>query len=218
METPHLPQAIFADDFEKVYEPAEDTFLLLDALEKDLPDLKRHAFLCLECGSGSGTVITALSKSLNDSKPRLMFATDISSEACRTTKKCANYHEQINVQVIRTNLAESLVDRLQNKVDLLIFNPPYVPTNSDETKTVASNQIQLSWAGGRHGRQIIDRFLINFVPRLISKPHGAAYLVALEENNIKELLNILMPSISGTISLSRRAGSESLYIIKYRHT
>lgn len=217
METPYLPQALFADDFRRVYEPAEDTFLLLDALEKDLPDLRKHVSICLECGSGSGTVITALSKSLDDS--RLMFATDISIEACKTTRKCAVLHGQCHIQVVRTDLAESFVDRLSNQVDLLIFNPPYVPTDIAEINTGASNQIQLSWAGGESGRQIIDRFLIGFVPRLVSKPHGSAYIVALEENNIEELLNLLVPKfcIKGAIVAHRRAGSESLYIIKYTY-
>lgn len=218
METPYLPQAIFGKDFENVYEPAEDTFLMLDALQNDLTYLNERAFVCLECGSGSGTVITAISKSLVNPSSRSMFATDINEEACKTTKKCADYHKQHNIQVVRTDLAESLVDRLENEVDLLIFNPPYVPTASDETNTKTKNQIQLSWAGGESGRKLIDKFLTTYVTRLISKPHGVAYLVALEENNIRELLDLLSNhSIRGTIVMERRAGFESLYIIKYTY-
>lgn len=37
METPHFPLTIFEPFFAKsVYNPAEDTFVLLDALEDDL--------------------------------------------------------------------------------------------------------------------------------------------------------------------------------------
>uniref|UniRef100_A0A6G1SAL7 Methyltransferase HEMK2 n=1 Tax=Aceria tosichella TaxID=561515 RepID=A0A6G1SAL7_9ACAR len=225
MQTPYLPRAIFGDDFNHVYEPAEDTFLLLDALEQDLELLKEGVDICLECGSGSGTIITALSIAFKQgleqeatTKNRLMLATDINHEACRTTRKCASYHNQLhNLEIIRTNLAESLVDRLGNSVDLLLFNPPYVPTDSNET-VEGANQLQHSWAGGKKGRELIDIFLESYVPRLLNKPNGVAYMVALSENNINELCNALSDKhkLAGKVVLQRRAGPELLHVIKYQ--
>lgn len=218
METPHLPLAIFGQDFENVYEPAEDTFLLLDALEKDLEALKKEAFICLECGSGSGTVITALSRALGQA--RIMIATDINEDACRTTKKCCLYHKQNNVQIIRTNLAQPLVDRLKSQVDVLIFNPPYVPTeeiSKEKSSTTKNSDIHLSWAGANAGRLLTDEFLNNYVPQLLSYPNGVAYLIALEQNNINQLLDYLLEDfkIHGTIVMQRKTFLESLYVIKY---
>lgn len=218
METPYLPKAIFGKDFENVYEPAEDTFLLLDALEKDLETLKQKAFVCLECGSGSGTVITALSKALGQSK--IFIATDINQDACRTTRKCSLYHNQNNIQIIKANLAEPLVDRLKNQVDLLIFNPPYVPTDEiskEKLSNTENSDIHLSWAGGNNGCQITNEFLTKYVPRLLSKPDGVAYLIALEQNNINQLLNYLLKdfNIKGVTVMQRKTSMESLYVIKY---
>ena len=48
--------------------------------------------------------------------------------------------------------------------DIIIFNPPYVPTPSSE---VGSRGIEAAWAGGRHGREVIDRFLANL--KVLSK-------------------------------------------------
>lgn len=245
METLYLPQALFAKDFKNVYEPAEDTFILLDALENDLNTLKNNSKVCLECGSGSGVIITSIAKSFAASATtksaatkngstssddfRLLLATDINFKACQTTQKCATYFgQEHNVQVIQTDLAECLVDRLEHSVDLLVFNPPYVPTEENpasdlKTTTKKKQTINLAWAGGKHGRQVIDIFLKNYVKRLLSKPNGVAYMVALEANNIDDLINCLRESneddngIIGSIALKRRAGTESLCVIKYQY-
>lgn len=217
METPYLPQSLFAEDFKKVYEPAEDTFLLLDALENDLDILIKDAQICMECGSGSGTVITALSKAFQraNTVPRIMIATDINMNACKTTRKCSSYHSQ-NIEVLRSDLALPLVDRLSQQIDVLIFNPPYVPTEAEEIESTSENCLNLSWAGGRNGRELIDRFLKVFVPRLLSKPRGKAYLVCLDRNDIDELTGLLLINkIRGTVVKERVAGIEHLYVIRY---
>ena len=40
METPYFNHKEFAEDFLNVYEPAEDSFLLLDALQNDADLIK----------------------------------------------------------------------------------------------------------------------------------------------------------------------------------
>lgn len=217
MQTPHLPASVFGQDFQRVYEPAEDTFLLLDALENDLETLKKNVDICLECGSGSGTIITALSTAL-DQRSRLMLATDINHHACKTTRKCATYHNQgNNIQVVRTSLAESLVDRLAGSVDLIVFNPPYVPTEAGECLP-NSTQLQHAWAGGARGRDLIDNFLHIYVPSMMRKPNGLTYMVGLHHNNIDELKSHLKEdhNIQGEVVMKRQAGIEMLYVIRYR--
>ncbi|KAL6960092.1 peptide chain release factor N(5)-glutamine methyltransferase, partial [Sarracenia purpurea var. burkii] len=56
------------------------------------------------------------------------------------------------VDILNANLLESL--QLRETIDVIIFNPPYVATESDETLVKGIAQ---SWAGGEKGREILDR-------------------------------------------------------------
>lgn len=60
------------------------------------------------------------------------------------------------VECIQSNLFEAIESTHLGKIDVLIFNPPYVPTDSEE---IHGNGIEVSWAGGIDGREVIDLFL-----------------------------------------------------------
>lgn len=50
--------------------------------------------------------------------------------------------------------------RLRHAVDVLIFNPPYVPTYDDEADDAQQEaSIQGAWAGGKDGMQVTDVLL-----------------------------------------------------------
>ena len=77
METPKYSH------FDHVYEPAEDSFLLIDALELELPFLhSQKPLITVELGSGSGIAISALAKYLNY-QSHGFFAVDINKFACK---------------------------------------------------------------------------------------------------------------------------------------
>lgn len=67
---------------------------------------------------------------------------------------------QSEVDVIHTSLAGPLSTRLHDSIDLLIFNPPYVPTESIESKQGQEHgQISSSWAGGSDGMEVTNKLL-----------------------------------------------------------
>ncbi|XP_041066589.1 methyltransferase N6AMT1 isoform X3 [Carcharodon carcharias] len=167
-------------EFTDVYDPAEDTFLLMDALEKDVNEIRK---LCC-----------------TDINP-LAAACSVESARCNG----------VNIQPIITDLVTGLMPRLQNQVDVLIFNPPYVVTPSEE---IGGHGIEASWAGGERGREVMDR-LFPQVSALLSS-QGLFYLVTIQENNPEEIIQSLKSSsLKGTVLISRQAGREHLSVLKF---
>lgn len=198
-------------DYENIYEPSEDTFLFLDALEKDIQLLNElNPEIVLEIGPGSGLVINFLAKHLIKSKQTLFFATDINKDACLATQKTSNRNFN-DVNIINCDLVFPLIDRLKNKIDLLLFNPPYVVTEMDE---LGSKSLQAAWAGGKDGREVMDRVFVLLNDLLSSK--GVFYLVALKQNKIDEIEKFLDKlGFKMEIVMNRKAGIENLFILKF---
>lgn len=108
-----------------------------------------------------------------------VFATDVNQSAAEATSATLKAHRvDSNAEIIVTDLVSGLAPRLDGLVDLLIFNPPYVPTPDEE---VARGGIASAWAGGFRGRRVVDR-LLPLVSQLLS-PKGEFLLIALPDND-----------------------------------
>ncbi|XP_023939952.2 methyltransferase N6AMT1 [Bicyclus anynana] len=204
METPyqnHIDKA----DFDFVYEPAEDSFLLIDALEKDLEYLQlRKPTFCLEVGSGSGVVITALGMALPKA---LCFSTDINLKACNMTKSTA-IRNNVLLDSINMDLATGFV---HHKFDVVIFNPPYVVT---ETNECGGCGIEASWAGGVKGREITDR-LLHMIPKILT-PNGTFYLLLIEDNIPLEVVQIMSTyNYKSETVITRKVRNEQQLVLKF---
>jgi len=137
-----------------VYEPAEDSFLLADAaLEEAEPGMH-----ILEIGAGSGFVSAVLRANIKGIR---VLATEINPHAASCAK--AN-----GVEVIRTDLFRSLKPGSPKaSFDLILFNPPYLPTFEEEK---VPGWLNYAFDGGASGRETLDRFL-NEVRNYL-KPRG----------------------------------------------
>nr|XP_017822657.3 methyltransferase N6AMT1 isoform X3 [Callithrix jacchus] len=138
----HVGRGTFSD----VYEPAEDTFLLLDVLEAAAAELA-GVEICLEVGAGSGVVSAFLASMIGPQA--LYMCTDVNPEAAACTLETARCNG-VHIQPVITDL-------------------------------VGSHGIEAAWAGGRHGREVMDRFF-PLVSDLLS-PRGLFYLVTIKQNN-----------------------------------
>ncbi|TRY92777.1 hypothetical protein DNTS_024849 [Danionella cerebrum] len=211
--------------FSDVYEPAEDSFLLMDALEKDSDHLKQQRpCVCVEVGSGSG-VVSAFLASIIGSET-LYICTDVNPAAALCTLQTSQCNS-LQLQPLVTDLVgnppqslettckltsvQCLLPRLSGKVDVLVFNPPYVVTPSEE---VGSGGIEASWAGGVGGREVMDR-LFPVIPELLSN-QGLFYLLTISDNHPDAIVSLLGESgLSGQVCLTRQAGRERLSVLKF---
>lgn len=199
-----------------VYEPAEDTFLFLDALQDELPQLVAlDPAICVEIGCGSGAVFVYLATQLQQAGKQAMFlATDINPLAAGVAQQTARNNGARTFDIVRTDLLSCYEPRIQGQIDVLLFNPPYVPTPSEE---VGSTGIEAAWAGGLHGREVIDRLL----PRINSllSPRGVFYMVVVAENRPNEIAAVLaQDGFAMTVVRSTKAINERLSILKFSRT
>ena len=198
--TPHLRST----KYQSVYPPAEDTFFLLDTLEQN--HISADPQIVLEVGSGSGVVSTFV-KTLYPLS--CCFAVDISFIAAEASLETARTNEKV-VEVLCSDLALGL-EGLYGKVDLLIFNPPYVVTDSISK---VKDSIKGAWAGGTNGREVIDTFL----PRAYHflSESGVFFLLGIKQNKPADICYLANSyGLEGSILAERKAGIEHLWIIKF---
>lgn len=222
METPYTTH-LSAADFQHVYEPAEDSFLLIDALESELEWLRQQRpSVLVEIGPGSGVVVTAVARTLPDTA---CFAVDINGYACRATVRTAERNSAI-VHVCNGDLMSAF--RCDRLVDVLIFNPPYVLTDEDEipksvnisdgqSTTAFNDAIVKSWAGGEDGCTIINKFILQLDEAL--SENGCAYLLVIKDNNPGKIVRTLKRlHFNGSIIAERKIRGEHLLVMKIVRT
>eukprot|EP00611_Tribonema_gayanum_P011227 TRINITY_DN21402_c0_g1_i1.p1 TRINITY_DN21402_c0_g1~~TRINITY_DN21402_c0_g1_i1.p1 ORF type:complete len:230 (-),score=77.48 TRINITY_DN21402_c0_g1_i1:489-1148(-) len=202
-------------DYDNFYEPSDDTYLLLDALDADrrcLADTVQPS-VCLEIGPGSGAITTALATLLAEERRfSLMLAVDINASAATATAATAAANcVTLPVEVVQGDLANALERGLSGCVDVLVFNPPYVPTPPEE---VGTQDIAAAWAGGHRGREVIDRVLPQAAALLSKK--GVFYLVVVQENGPQEIMSVMKGlGLVGQTACTRRAKNELLSVLKF---
>ncbi len=99
---------------------------------------------------GSGIVISSFSQILSsvDYNIANFYGVDINPRALEIANRLFEVNSVKNVKLIESNLFTEISFQL----DIIIFNPPYVVTPSDELESAQKNKgIEASWAGGEHG-------------------------------------------------------------------
>lgn len=193
-------------DFGDVYDPSEDSFLFLDALESEIDFLRSLKPLNVaEIGSGSGIIITAVATIFDNSCA--FYATDINPEATKATSN-TSFLNNTSVECLNMDLLRGFRN---NAFDVIMFNPPYVVTESEE---MTGSGINRAWAGGENGREITDEVLRNLQNWLTE--NGVCYMVILKENNIKDIKEIAGKfGFDCVVVKERKIVGEHLFVLKF---
>ena len=125
-----------------VYIPSDDTFLLAENLEI------KGGQSVLEIGTGSGLVSMYASLLTDD-----VTATDINYNALELAEK--NFRLN-NINTIRLEFGDLFEPVKDKKFDVILFNTPYLPTDSDD---IINDDLNYAFDGGLDGRKVIDRFI-----------------------------------------------------------
>jgi release factor glutamine methyltransferase len=128
-----------------VYMPGEDSFMMKGVLEDYLRTQDPRPKTVLDLGTGSGILAIAAAK-----QGCSVTAADINPEAILLAKENAG-KENVKIKFILSDLFENI----KAKYDLIVFNPPYVPTEDSEPKTMES----IAWDGGPDGLSRVRGFL-----------------------------------------------------------
>ncbi len=136
----------------EVYAPAEDTFLLLSAIEVG------EGERALEMGCGSGILSMHMAKA-----GASVTAADLDENAVAATRNSA----MMNGLAVRT-VQSDLFDSVAGRFDLIVFNPPYL-------RGEVLGREDLCWAGGEDGVALTKRFLAQAMEHL--QPGGRIVLL-----------------------------------------
>lgn len=141
-------------DTDRVYQPAEDSRLLAETAL----DHVEASDLVVDVGTGSGYV----ARRVAEESDATVTATDLNPHACRQARKA-------DLWVVRADLLGPIQE---GAVDVVVFNPPYLPTDPDDEW---SDWMERALSGGSDGRAVIDPFLADL--RRALAPDGEAFLL-----------------------------------------
>lgn len=220
--------------------PAE-SFFLKERFKSNAND-NRACPIILEIGTGSGVVlafINAHAKEILERTDVLSIGTDINIFACHEASQTVQdaRKEQANTAAIFADIINAdLASPIRSgAVDILIFNPPYVPTETapDLSKHSQYNErnkrsnmdsfdrdshlLSLSYAGGLDGMEITNRLLDNLTD-ILHPSRGVAYVLLCAQNKpleVQERMQRQYGLKAEIVSASgKQAGWEKLCILR----
>ena len=186
----------------EVYLPSDDTDLMINTLEKEIISKKLFFNTALELGSGNGYLSLYVYNNVNE-----IISVDLNPIVVEYLKKVKEKYQLDKQKILSSDLFSAL-DK-NKKYDLIIFNPPYVPSEPLNLE----KGIDLAVNGGKDGLEVISRFLKEFDLFLLKT--GVCYLLVSSLNKINKIKKkISEKKMSCEIIASKKLFFEELFVLK----
>jgi HemK-related putative methylase len=151
-----------------IYPPSDDTYLIIDYLKKKINNnffdgLPINTIRkILDMGTGTGIIalfFQEIKKYLSKFTSEI-YASDISDAAirCATLNERKNNYED-SITFTRSDLFRKFSPDLRHSFDIIVFNPPYLPSISYKEKDVGRLRNDPNWDGGEHGFEVFLEFI-----------------------------------------------------------
>ncbi len=187
-------------DYTNVYSPSDDTYLILDYFKEKIDesyfDGLEHSKIdkILDLGTGTG-IIALFFQSIKMLYPAFkpeIYASDILVEsiACATQNERANKFEG-QIKFIRSDLFGAFPLSLRRSFNIIVFNPPYLPSLKQVKEGVNKKNIDYSWDGGKKGFETLIRFLDEVKEYLSPKNKAFIYYISSSQTDLNELEKII---------------------------
>jgi len=172
------------------YEPAEDTFLLADAIRR------YSGKMALEIGVGSGYITAEICK-----RNPFVVGTEISKKAL---KEAQIRLKSLNLDNFELILCDGASAFREGCFDLVLFNPPYVPSSKIVDRTVD---------GGKEGIEVIKRF-IEQSSRVISKLGLIVFVLSTLSNYDKIIKMLKKMTFKVRKIVKRKLFFEEIFVVE----
>ncbi len=191
-----IPDPLIECDTQNVYFPKEDSYLIIDYFKNNISDTFFDGIdiseieMVLDMGTGSGIIAIIFQffkLKIKKFNPRI-FASDILEDSIN----CAKHNEILNnfhneIVFIQSDLFNSFPESLESSFNIIVFNPPYLPSSPLIKDKSSKKNIDWSWDGGLKGFEVLIEFIKELRNFLNLQKIYHVYYTSSSRTNLDEL-------------------------------